>query len=506
VLTIYYRLGAITWRRPVKYDRSELLIGGDWRGEGSEWLAVISPSTEEVVTEVRRAETSDIDLAVTAARTAFDTGPWPRMSPDERAEVVLRAVRLLAQSTSEIATLVTQEMGAPFADSVGQQVPGALGMAKAFVRYSAEVSRETARKGRQGWALVEQEPVGVVAAIIAWNAPFYFSILKIIPALLAGCTVVLKPAEETPVSAFYLGDALYAAGLPAGVLSIVPGDRAVGEHLVSHPGVDKVSFTGSTSAGREIGATCGRQLKRACLELGGKSAAIVLEDVDLDVAMPSMSAGAFYNAGQVCAALTRVLAPRTRYQEVVDSFSAAAKKLRVGDPFEPGTDVGPLVSSRQRDRVEGYLRLAEAEGAVLEAGGIRPGDLDRGYYVEPTVYSGVNNSMRVAREEIFGPVVVVIPYDGVDEAIALANDSPYGLHGGVYTSDPQTGVEVAKRLITGTVSVNSFTLNSDAPFGGRKSSGYGREFGPEGIATYLEHKTINIPRSLVDEAGAHSGA
>jgi aldehyde dehydrogenase (NAD+) len=484
----------------MKYDRSELLIGGDWRSEGSGWLPVISPSTEEVVTEVRRAQTSDIDLAVTAARTAFDSGPWPRMSPDERATVILTAVQLLAQSKSEIATMVTQEMGAPFADQIGLQVPAALATAKAFVRHSAEVSRETARKGRQGWALVEQVPVGVVAAIIAWNAPFYFSILKVIPALLAGCTVVLKPAEETPVSALYLGEALYAAGLPAGVLSIVPGDRVVGEHLVSHPGVDKVSFTGSTLAGREIGATCGRQLKRSCLELGGKSAAIVLEDVDLDTAIQSMSAGAFYNAGQVCAALTRVLAPRTRYKEVVDSLSAAANKLRVGDPFDSATDVGPLVSSRQRDRVEGHLRSAEAEGAVLEAGGSRPSNLDRGYYMQPTVYSGVDNSMRVAREEIFGPVVVVIPYNDVDEALAMANDSAYGLHGGVYTSDPRAGVEIARRLITGTVSVNSFTLNSDAPFGGRKSSGYGREFGPEGIAEYLEYKTINVPQSVVGEA------
>jgi aldehyde dehydrogenase (NAD+) len=492
----------------MKYDRSELLIGGDWRGEGSEWLAVISPSTEEVVTEVRRAEIADIDLAVTAARTAFDTGPWPRMSPDERATVILTAIGLLAQSTEEIATVVTQEMGAPFADSVGQQVPGALAMAEAFVRYSAEISRETARKGRQGWALVEQEPVGVVAAIIPWNGPFYFSILKVIPALLAGCAVVLKPAEETPVSALYLGEALYAAGLPAGMLSIVPGDRVVGEHLVSHLGVDKVSFTGSTLAGREVGATCGRQLKRSSLELGGKSAAIVLEDANLDVAMPSMSAGAFYNAGQVCAALTRVLAPSTRYREVVDSFAMAARSLRVGDPFEPGTDVGPLVSARQRDRVEGYLCLAETEGAVLEVGGGRPDHLDRGYYVEPTVYSGVNNNMRVAREEIFGPVAVIIPYDDVDDAVAVANDSPYGLHGGVYTTDPQAGVEVARRLITGTVSVNSFTLNSDAPFGGRKSSGYGREFGPEGIAAYLEHKTINVPRSVIgaDRSGTHVGA
>jgi aldehyde dehydrogenase (NAD+) len=484
----------------MRFERSELLIGGDWRSQGSDWLAVVSPSTEEVVTQVRRAQTSDIDLAVTAARTAFDTGPWPRMSPNERAEVILGAVRLLAESKDEIATLVTQEMGAPYSDSVGAQIPGALGMAKAFVRYSADLSRETARKGHQGWALIQQEPVGVVGAICAWNAPFYFSILKVIPGLLGGCAVVLKPAEETPLSAFYLGEALYAAGLPDGVLSIVPGDRNVGAHLVSHPGVDKVSFTGSTAAGREIGATCGRLLKRSHLELGGKSAAIVLEDADLDEATQSLSAGAFYNAGQVCAALTRVLAPKTRYKEVVDAFSATAEKLRVGDPFDPDTDVGPLVSSRQRDRVEGYLQLAKDEGAAVAAGGGRPSGLNRGYYMEPTVYSGVDNSMRIAREEVFGPVAVVIPYDDVDEAVAIANDSPYGLHGGVYTSDPHAGVDVARRLITGTVSVNSFTLNSDAPFGGRKCSGYGTEFGPEGIAEYLEYKTINVPRSVVGEA------
>jgi acyl-CoA reductase-like NAD-dependent aldehyde dehydrogenase len=492
----------------MKYDRSELLIGGDWRGEGTDWIPVISPSTEEVVTEVRRAETADIDLAVARARAALESGPWPRMSRDERAELILSAVRQLAQSTNDIATVVTQEMGAPFADLLKYQIPAALATAKAFVRFSADVEEHKTRKGRQGWALIEQEPVGVVGAITPWNAPFYFSIIKVIPALLAGCTVVLKPAEETPVSAFYLGEALYAAGLPEGVLSVVPGGRAIGEYLVAHSGVDKVSFTGSTSAGREIGAVCGRQLKRSSLELGGKSAAIVLEDADLGLAIQSMSAGVFYNTGQVCAALTRVLAPLKRYREVVDSLSTAANQLRVGDPFEPATDVGPLVSSRQRDRVEGYLTLAEAEGAVLETGGYRPPDLGRGYYMQPSVYSGVRNDMRVAREEIFGPVVVVIPYDSVDEAVAIANDSIYGLHGGVYTSDPKTGVDVARRLITGAVSVNSFTLNSDAPFGGRKCSGYGREFGPEGIAEYLEYKTINVPEFVIDQvpSAAHSGA
>ncbi|ORA11959.1 aldehyde dehydrogenase [Mycobacterium arosiense] len=490
----------------MRFDCSELLIGGDWRSQGSEWLDVVSPSTEELVTKVRHAETADIDDAVIAARTAFDRGPWPRMSPEERAEVIRSAIQLLAARRDEIATLVTREMGAPYSDTVGQQIPGALGMAKAFTRYSADMSRATSRNGRLGWALIEQEPVGVVGAIVAWNAPFYFSILKVIPALLAGCTVVLKPAEETPISAFHLGEALYAAGLPAGALSIVPGDRGVGAHLVSHPGVDKVAFTGSTAAGRVIGATCGQMLKRSSLELGGKSAAIVLEDADLADTTPWLSAGAFYNSGQVCAALTRVLAPRRRYDEVVDSLAAAATKLRIGDPFSPDTEVGPLVSARQRYRVEGYLEIAKQEGAIVAAGGGRPSGLDRGYYLEPTVFAGVDNDMRIAREEIFGPVAVVIPYEDVDQAIAIANDSPYGLHGGVYTSDPDAGVAVARRIVTGSVSVNSFTLNSDAPFGGRKSSGYGREFGPEGIAEYLEYKTINVP-AVVGEAayGAHAG-
>jgi betaine-aldehyde dehydrogenase len=267
--------------------------------------------------------------------------------------------------------------------------------------------------------------------------------------------------------------------------------------------VDKVAFTGSTAAGRQVGAICGEQLKPVDLELGGKSAAIVLDDADLDLTVAALRTGAFYNSGQVCAALTRILVSRERHDEIVARLGAAARGLEVGDPFDPRTEIGPLASERQRDRVEGYLRVAGQEGARVVAGGGRPSHLERGYYVEPTVVTAVDNSARIAREEIFGPVALVLTYEDLDEAVAIANDSPYGLHGGVFTADGERGVEIARRLVTGTVSVNSFTMNSDAPFGGRKSSGFGREFGPEGIASFLDYKTINVPESV---ASAHRQA
>jgi betaine-aldehyde dehydrogenase len=369
-------------------------------------------------------------------------------------------------------------------------------MGKALARHALAVDRSYVREGRLSWALIDREPIGVVGAIVPWNAPFFIGALKTLSPLLAGCAVVVKPAEETPLDLFYLGQALYDAGLPPGVLSIVPGDAAVGEHLIRHPGTDKIAFTGSTAAGRQVGAICGEGLKPVDLELGGKSAAIVLDDADLDTTIPALRAGAFYNSGQVCAALTRILVSRTRHDEVVTRLGDAARELVVGDPFDPLTEIGPLASERQRDRVEGYLQVAEAEGVHVVAGGRRPGPLARGYYIEPTVLTDVSNSARVAQEEIFGPVALVLTYDDVDEAVTIANDSPYGLHGGVFTSDEDRGVEIARRLVTGTVSINSFTMNSDAPFGGRKSSGFGREFGPEGIGSFLDYKTINVSESL----------
>lgn len=486
----------LTPKALVQYERGALLIGGRWEAEGTGWTTVINPATEEAIGRVCAATIGDVDRAVNAARHAFDHTEWPRLSQDRRAEILLDGLSRLRPHSDEIARVVTAEMGAPLAISERFNIPGAIAMGKSTIRHAAAIELRTVRDGRISWALIDREPVGVVASIAPWNGPFYFAVLKTLPALVAGCTVVLKPALETPLDAFYLGEALYAAGLPEGVLSVVPGDATIGEHLVRHPGIDKVSFTGSTAAGRRVGAICGEQLKRVSLELGGKSAAIVLDDADLDITIASLSAGGFFNTGQVCAALTRVFVSRRLHDDLVARLAETAAALRVGDPLAESTEVGPLVSVRQRDRVERYIAGGLEAGARLETGGRRPNDLERGWFIEPTVFSGVTSSMTIAREEVFGPVVSVLRFDSTDHAIAMANDSPYGLHGAVFSADPEHAVTVAERLVTGSVSVNTFALNSDAPFGGRKASGIGREFGPEGIASFLEYKTINVSEEV----------
>jgi betaine-aldehyde dehydrogenase len=473
-------------------ERDSLLIGGRNEAAGIGWTDIINPSTEQASGRIRAATTADIDAAVASARVAFDDGPWPKMSWAERAEVILAALDELQTRNEEIATLVTNEMGAPLRHSVRFNTPAAIAMGRSMVRHAEEIKPRTVRPGGVSWALIDREPVGVVGAIAPWNGPFYFAILKSIPALLAGCTVVLKPALETPLDAFYVGDALYRAGLPQGAFSIVPGDGVIGEHLVRHPGVDKVTFTGSTEVGRRVGALCGGELKRCSLELGGKSAAVVLDDADADLTVRALSAGGFFNTGQVCAALTRVLVPRNRQADIVERLRTAASSLRVGDALDDATEIGPVVSSRQRDRVERFIQGAVDEGAQLVTGGGRPAQLDRGWFVEPTVFAEVTNAMTIAREEVFGPVVSVLSYDTVDEAVAMANDSPYGLHGAVFSSDIDRAISISERLVTGTVSVNAFVLNPDAPFGGRKASGIGREFGPEGLGSFLEYKSINV--------------
>ena len=480
----------------MRSERDALLIGGRWEAAGQGWTVVINPATEEPMGRVRSATTTDVDRAVSAARSAFDDGDWARRTWAERGELLLDGLGRLRAQTDEIAVLVTEEMGAPLALGRQANIPGAVAMGRGVVRHASAIEPRSVRDGRISWALIDREPVGFVAAIAPWNGPFYFAVLKTIPALLAGCSVVLKPAPETPLDAFYLGEALYAAGLPEGVLSIVPGGPDVGEHLVRHPAVDKVTFTGSTAVGRKVGGICGESLTRCSLELGGKSAAIVLEDADLDTTVPALRDGAFFNTGQVCAALTRVLVPRARHDEVAAALQDAARAVRVGDPQDVATEVGPLVSSRQRDRVEGYVAAARAEGAVAIAGGGRPAGLDRGWFVEPTVFDGVTNDMTIAREEVFGPVVSILTYDTVDEAVQIANDSPYGLHGAVFSADSDRAIGVAEQLVTGAVSINTFALNSDAPFGGRKASGIGREFGPEGLSSFLEYKTINVTEEV----------
>ena len=342
--------------------------------------------------------------------------------------------------------------------------------------------------------LVTKEPVGVVGAIAPWNVPLFIAAAKLAPSLVAGCTVVYKPAPETPFDAFRLAEIFDEAGLPKGVLSVIPAGREVSEHLVKHPGVDKISFTGSGVGGKRIGGLCGERLKRCTLELGGKSAAIILDDADISTAIPTLLPNAIMNNGQACIAQTRILAPRSRYDEVVDALVASVAALPVGDPHDPATAVGPVVAERQRARIEGYLDSGREEGATVALGGGRPAGSDKGWFVEPTVFSNVDNKMKIAQEEIFGPVLVVIPYDGDEQAVDIANDSSYGLSGSVWTADNDRGLGIARQVRTGTYMLNGGTpIDFATPFGGYKESGVGREFGPEGLESFLEKKSISLP-------------
>jgi betaine-aldehyde dehydrogenase len=472
----------------------KLFIGGEWvEPATSSTIDVVSPHTEEIVARVPEAREADVDRAVAAARAAFDRGPWPRLAPCERADVMERLGAQLESRAEEIATTITAEMGCPISFSRVGQTMAATMVLDYFTRLAREYAFEDVRPGLLGPTVVRREPVGVAGAIIPWNVPLFVTMLKLAPALAAGATVVVKPAPETPVDAMLLAEAIEAAGVPKGVVSIVPGGRDVGEHLVKHPGVDKIGFTGSTAAGRRVAALCGERLKRVTLELGGKSAAIVLDDADLDTTIAGLLPAAMMNNGQACAAQTRILASRRRYDEVVDALVTAVRGMPVGDPMDPGTFIGPLVARRQRERVEGYIRSGREEGARIATGGGRPAGLATGWYVEPTVFADVDNRMRIAQEEIFGPVVAVIPYASPEDAVRIANDSEYGLSGSVWTADVERGIEIAKQVRTGTYTVNGFTIEFGGPFGGYKCSGVGRELGPEGLEAYLELKAINLP-------------
>jgi aldehyde dehydrogenase (NAD+) len=475
------------------YDR--LYIGGEWAAPaGTGTIDVTNPATEEPVGRVPEATEADMDRAVEAARRAFDHGPWPRTAPAERAQVLTKVSQAIQANMAELAALVSTEMGSPVSWGTMGQVLAPSMIFDYYASLGGTYAFDEVRAGLMGQVLVTGEPVGVVAAIAPWNVPLFIAAAKLAPALLAGCTVVFKPAPETPLDAFRLAELFEEAGLPKGVLSVVPAGREVGEHLVRHRQVDKVSFTGSTAAGKRIGAICGEQLKRFSLELGGKSAAIILDDANLEEALPMLLPNAIMNNGEACIAQTRILAPRDRYQEVVDALAERMSVLKVGDPLDPATEVGPLVAERQRARVEGYITIGQEEGAKVALGGGRPSGLAKGYYVEPTLFVDVDNSMRIAQEEIFGPVLAVIPYEGDEQAVALANDSSYGLCGSVWTSDPDRGLEVARRVRTGTYMLNSaIPIDFATPFGGFKESGLGREFGPEGLELFLEKKSITLP-------------
>jgi len=476
------------------YDR--LFIGGDWIApEGTDTIEVISPMTEEVVGHVPDGTEADIDKAVAAARTAFDRGPWPTMSPAERAAILTKVAEQVTAEMGDIASIITEEMGAPITFSTLGQVLAPTMIFNYYADLATTYAFDEVRAGLLNpQVLVTKQPVGVVGAIAPWNVPLFIAAAKLAPSLVAGCTVVFKPAPETPFDAFRLAEIFSEAGLPKGVLSVVPAGREVSEHLVTHPGVDKISFTGSGVGGKRIGGLCGERLKRCTLELGGKSAAIILDDADLSTTIPTLLPNSIMNNGQACIAQTRILAPRARYDEVVDAVVAGVSAMVVGDPMDPATEVGPVVAERQRARIEGYLDSGREEGATVALGGGRPSSQSKGWFVEPTVFSDVDNKMKIAQEEIFGPVLVVIPYDGDDQAVEIANDSNYGLCGSVWTGDNDRGLGVARQVRTGTYMLNApVPIDFTAPFGGFKESGVGREFGPEGLESFLEMKSIAIP-------------
>jgi acyl-CoA reductase-like NAD-dependent aldehyde dehydrogenase len=473
-----------------------LFIGGEWSTpSGDDRLEVVSPHSEEVIATVAAADTADVDRAVAAARVAFDEGPWPRLEPGERIAIVRRLAELYRERRKEMAQVITSEMGSPISFSKFSQATLPMLLLDAFSDIAGQTAWEERRPGHFGRdVLLRREPTGVVAAIVPWNMPQFLLVGKLAPALLAGCPIVVKPSPETPLDALLLAEMVAEIGLPPGVVSILPAGPEVGRHLVAHPGVDKVSFTGSTAAGRQVAAVCGASLTRVSLELGGKSAAIVLDDADPGAVAEGLRVAGLMNSGQACVAQTRVLVPRGRAAEFVDALAAMVEGLPVGDPMDASTEIGPLVTRRQQERVRGFIDEGRHAGARLVVGGSeRPPGLATGWYVTPTLFADVDNSMRIAREEIFGPVLSVIPYGDDAEAVGIANDSDYGLSGSVWTTDPVRGLDIARGVRTGSFGVNQpYSMDPAAPFGGMKASGMGRELGSEGLEGYLELKSISV--------------
>src|SRR6476469_4835595 len=476
-------------------DHDKLYIGGEWTDPATkDRIEVISPHTEEVVGSVPEASVADVDKAVAIARETFDRGDWSAAPVEDRIAAVQRFSDAYAMRMDDMAKIVTEEMGSPISFSSIAQAPAPWMMLNSFIGVAQNYPWEEQRPGVFGDVIVRREPVGVVAGIVPGNVPQFVTMSKLAPALLAGCSIIVKPAPETPLDSYLMAELLDEADIPKGVVSFLPAGREVGEHLVRHPGVDKVAFTGSTAAGRRIASICGEQLKRYSLELGGKSAAIVLDDADLTATMNGLKFASLMNSGQACVAQTRILASRTRYDEVVDALGTMVGGMTVGDPSDPATEIGPLVAERQQVRVEKYIAVGQEEGARVVVGGNgRPAGLEKGWYVQPTVFANVDNSMRIAQEEIFGPVLAVIPYDDVDDAVRIANDSDYGLAGSVWTADVDQGLDIARRVRAGTYGINQYTMDFIAPFGGFKGSGVGREFGREGLDHYVELKSIVPP-------------
>jgi aldehyde dehydrogenase (NAD+) len=471
---------------------SDLYVGGEWvPATGSDVIEVVNPATEQVIATVPAASTGDADRAVSAARAAFPS--WSQLSVDERVDYVERIATAMAERAEEIAALVSSEQGMPMANARRVQAGLPIMVMKSYVGIGRDFAN--AEPERVGHSLVVEEAIGVCTFITPWNYPLHQTIGKVAPALVAGCTMVLKPSSETPLNAFLLADIIDSVGLPAGVFNLVTGaGRTVGEALCVHPEVDMISITGSTEAGARIAELGAPTVKRICQELGGKSANVLLDGADLSKAVPAGITGMMLNCGQTCTALTRMIVPRDKQDEVVDLAVGALASLSMGDPTSDDNFLGPLVSASQKSTVQDYIRTGIDEGARLVAGGPDdPAGYDTGFYVQPTIFADVDNSMVIAQEEIFGPVLCIIPVDSDDEAIAVANDSPFGLSGAVWADTDERAVEAARRLQTGQVMVNGGRFNPLAPFGGYKTSGNGRELGRSGLDEFLETKAIQLP-------------
>lgn len=475
----------------------KLFIDGRWvAAERARSIRVIAPATEELFLEVAEAGEADIARAVGAARKAFDEGPWPRLTHAERAGYLHAMAAELDRRSEDVASVWPNEMGVlhrtaqAFAGRVSGIYRANAGFADSFA-----FEEEYGRRPSADCGLLVREPVGVVGAIIPWNGPISIIAHKVAPALLAGCTIVLKASPEAPSHALIMAEIAEAISLPPGVLNVVTADREASEALVRDERVDKIAFTGSTGAGQAIASILGRRMARYTMELGGKSAAIILDDYDLEAAAKAIAGRACDLTGQVCASLTRIIVSRDRHDQLLDALAGEFRAVQVGDPFDPAVQMGPVATSRQRDRVEQYITGAVSDGFTLAAGGRRPPHLERGFFIEPTVFGNVENRSRIGQEEVFGPVLSVIPAADEAQAIEIANDSPFGLAGAVFTDDAERAYAVARQMRTGTVSQNGLKLDFQIAFGGFKLSGVGREGGVEGLLPYLETKTLLLDQN-----------
>ena len=474
----------------------KLYIGGQWVAALSgEVIAIENPATEEIVARVAGAGNADMDRAVAAARDAFDNGPWPTTPPQERMAALMRFIDLLEPRVPELAAAWTAQVGGLASAAPGMHGGAVMGL-RGVAAHGANFAFVEKRRGMMiENVVIAHEPVGVVVAIAPWNAPFAILASKVFNALIAGCTVIMKPSPETPLEAYIIAEAADAAGMPAGTVNLVPSNREAADHLIHNTGIDKVTFTGSSAAGCHIASVCGSNMTRATFELGGKSAAIIRDDFPIEAAAQILGNTITVMSGQVCAMLSRAIVPKARHDELAQAIAKVMQGVKIGDPNDPATQLGPLAMKRQLERVEMYIEEGKKSGATLVTGGGRPAHMNKGYYIEPTLFANVDNSSRIAQEEIFGPVLCLIPAEDEEDAIRIANDSEFGLNGSVLTNDAQAAYDIARKVRTGAVAQNGMKLEFSAPFGGFKKSGIGREGGDEAIWNFLETKTI-----LVDEA------